>query len=179
MAELSFKDAEKIIRENPRQADELASVAQEYLRTHPDAGPADTPQSVLDGKAISEAYTYMREQHEDSQIQTEGVVDQTKIPSGLANTPLMAAMFLIKPKTMEDDRYYQEIENKLKNEWLKNNPGKDFASKEGLDYLYGSLDDRTKTSLHKEAEESFRNDSRFKKQVERYDKEAQKIYKDQ
>jgi hypothetical protein len=178
MAGLSFQDAEKIIRENPKEADALAFASQEYFKSHKEALPSDIPKSVLDGQTISEVYSYLRDQHEDSQMHSDGAVDQSKIPLGLAATPLLAAAFLEKPKIMENDRSYQRIEENLKKEWLRNNPGKDFLSKEGIDYLYGSLDDRTKASLRREAEESFRNNPKFKDRIERYDKEAKKIYKD-
>ncbi len=177
MANLSFQDAEKIIRENPKQADALAFEAREFLKTHPEVSPADLPQPILDGKAISEAYSYLREQHEDSQMGKSGEIDRSAIPEGLAGAPLLALAFLQRPKTMREDRDYQKIEEKLKKEWLKNNNAKDFSSKEGLDYLYGSYDDKTKTSIHKEAEEAFRNNPKFQKKVERYDKEQKKIYK--
>lgn len=177
MANLSSQDAEKIIRENPKQADALAFEAQEFLKTHPEVLPADLPQPILDGKAISEAYYYLRDQHEDSQMGKSGEVDRSSIPEGLVGVPLLAVAFLQRPKTMRDDGDYQKIEGNLKKEWLKNNNAKDFSSKEGLDYLYGSLDDKTKTSIHKEAEEAFRNNPRFAKKIERYDKEQKKIYK--
>jgi hypothetical protein len=177
MTNLSFQDAEKIIRERPKEADALTFASQEYFKTHSEDSPSDIPQSVLDGKAISEAYSYLREQHEDSQMSEENEIDQSKIPQYLTAVPLLAAAFLVKPKIIEDDKSYKKIEENLKKEWLKQNSGKDFSSKEGLDYLYGSLDDRTKTSLHGEAEAAFRNNSKFKKRIERYDKEAKKIYK--
>lgn len=106
----------------------------------------------------------------------DGVVDKSKVPAYLAAVPTLAAAFLIKPKIMEEDRHYQQIEEGLKKEWLKNNNAKDFSSKEGLDYLYGP-DDKTKPSLGKEAEEAFRKNPKFKQRVERYDKEKKKIYK--
>jgi hypothetical protein len=177
MSGLSFQDATKIIRENPKEADALAFASQEYFKTHTEESPSDIPESVLNGKVISETYDYLRDQHEDSQMRKEGEIDQLKIPQDLASTVILAAAFYRKPKIIEDDRQYQKIENNLTKEWLEKNPGKDLSSMEGIDYVYGALDDRTKTSLHKEAEEAFRNNPRFKDRVEKYSKEAKKIYK--
>ena len=203
---LSFQDAEKIIRENPKEADALAFEYREFLKTHPEGLTADAPKSVLDGKTISEAYYYLRDQHEDQQIRDTGGIDTSNIPTALAAVPILAASFLARPKIMQEDRDYQKIEEKLKKEWLEKNPGKDFSSKEGLDYLHGSIPfDPLRTgagedlraeekwegawaksvganlpktpTLSYDAEKEFRSNPKFKKRIERYDKEAKKIYK--
>ena len=111
---LSFQDAEKIIRENPKEADALAFEYREFLKTHPEGLPADAPKSVLDGKAISEAYYYLREQHEEQQARDTGKIDTSNIPTTLTALPILAASFLARPKIMQDDRDYQKIEEKLK-----------------------------------------------------------------
>jgi len=192
----SFSQIEKLIKENPRSADAQAFEWQQFLKTNARSSPelysmknseefyrwaSEHPEknintSVWVGKEISETYYYLRRRHEDYQMNRDGVVDKSKIPGYLAAVPTLAATFLIKPRIMEEDRHYQKIEEGLKKEWLKNNNAKDFSSKEGLDYLYGS-DDKTKPSLGKEAEKVFRNNPKFKQRVERYDKEKKKIYK--
>jgi len=106
---LSFRDAEKLIRENPQQADALAFEAQKYFESHPGSLPTDIPKSVLDGKAISEAYSYLREEHENLQMSQEGGIDPSKLTADLAEVPLLAAAFFVKPKIMEDDRDYQKL----------------------------------------------------------------------
>lgn len=194
----NFSQIEKLIRENPKEADaryfewqqslkanassspELYSIetSEEFYRWAKEHPEKNIDPSVWVGKEISEAYYYLREQHEDSQMKENGTVDRTTVPPGLAGVPLLAASFLQKPKIMQDDGGYQKIEERLRKEWLKKNNVKDFSSNEGLDYLHGSLDDRAKVSIRKEAEEVFRSNPKFKKRVERYDKEAKKIYKD-
>jgi hypothetical protein len=193
----NFSQIEKLIKENPRQADAQAFEWQHFLKTNAQSSPelysigtsdefykwaAEHPEKNVDtsvwvGKEISEAYYYLRDQNEDSQMREDGIIDQIKVPRDLTAMPILATSFMQRPKIMEDDREYQKIEEKLKNEWLKNNPGKDFFSKEGVDYLYGALDGKTKTSLHKEAEEAFRKDPKFKERIARYNKEAKKIYR--
>jgi len=193
----NFSQIEKFIRENPRSADAQAFEWQQFLKTNvpfsPELSSMENPEefyrwasehpeknidaSVWVGKEISEAYYYLRRRHEDYQMSENGVVDLSSIPISLVGATFLAASFLQKPKIMEDDRDYQKTEDSLKKEWLKKNNAKDFSSKEGLDYLYGSLDDKSKTSLGKEAEKVFRGNPKYQKRVERYDKEAKKIYK--
>lgn len=194
----NFSELEKLIRENPKQADVQAFEWQQFLKNNAGNSPEllsiDTTEefyrwadehpeknidrSVWVGKEIADSYYYLRDRYEDEQMRTDGKVDASKIPTDLLGLPLLAAGFLEKTKTMEDDKDYQKIEENLKKEWLKNNPGKDFLSKEGIDYLYGSLEDPTKQSLAKDSEASFRNNPKLKKRIERYDKEKKKIYKD-
>lgn len=203
---ISFQDAAKIIRENPKEADALAFEYREFVRSHPEVPPADFPKPVLDGQAISEAYYYLREQHEEGQIQRTGEVDVSSIPTELLGLPILAASFFERPRIMQDDKDYQGIEERLKKEWLTKNPGKDFSSQEGLDYLHGKIildplrsgiaeqakEDEdwekawaksvdyqypTGSTLSQEAEKEFRNNPKFQKRVARYDKEAKKIYK--
>lgn len=177
MSELNFQEAEKFIRENPKRADALAFEYQQFLKNHPEISLTDLPQPILDGKAISEAYYYLREQHENHQMQTNGQIDAASVPLELAMLTVLATGFFQRPKIMQDDKDYQKIEDRLGRDWLKKNKAKDFLSKEGVDYLYGSLDENAKTSLRKEAEEIFRNNPKFKKRIERYDREKKKIYK--
>jgi hypothetical protein len=185
---------EEFIKKNPGRADALASEWSAFLKSnapkHPElysitkaeefygwANKEHFDPSIWKGKEISEAYFDLREQDEDLQMSQEGAIDDSKLPTALAAVPFLAAAFLTKPKIIEEDGAYKKIEENLKKEWLKNNPGKDFSTKEGIDYMYGSLDDPTKTSLSKEAEKSFRADPRYAKRAQRYDKEREKVYK--
>lgn len=193
-----FTELEKFIKENPKGADELAFEWQQFLKINASESPElssiqtseelnewsrEHPEKNIDpsvwkGWEISQAYYYLREQHEDSQMREGGEINSSSIPQGLMETPLLASAFLQKTKTMEDDRAYQDIEKKLQQEWLKKNNAKDFSSNEGMEYLYGSLDNNTKAQIRKDAEGAFRNNPKFKKKVERYDKERKKVYKD-
>ena len=194
---MNFSELERLIKENPKEADSQAFEWQRFLRLNAEKSPelyfmqtseefykwADShPEKNIDksvwiGKEISEAYYYLREQHEEYQMQENGQVESASMPPGLASTPFLATAFLTRPKIIQEDEDYKKIEGKLKEGWLEKNPGKDFATKDGLDYLYGSLDNPAKQSLSSEAENSFRSNPKFKKRVERYDKEAKKIYK--
>lgn len=193
---LSFQDAEAIIRRDPRRAETLAFEWQEFLKSN-----AKTSPEILDvetseefyrwaqehpgintsawemGKQISDAYCYLREEHENLQMREAGEIDRSTLPRDLAEMPLLASVFLQRAKIMEHDRGYQKIEEGLRREWLRKNKGKDFSSKEGLDYIYGSLDDKTQAAIHQEAQEAFRKDPKNVRKIERYDKEAKKIYK--
>lgn len=177
MASLTFQEAEKIIKESPKQAEELVFEYQQYVKTHQETPPTDYPESVKNGEVIAETYGDLRYQHEDSQMSENGEIDRAIAPQDLMGMPILAASFLQRPKIMEEDGNYQKIEEKLKKEWLKSHNAKDFSSEEGLNYLHGSLDDKTKPSVGKEAEEAFRNNPKFKKRTERYDKEKKKVYK--
>src|SRR3989344_3790997 len=222
-----FSEISKFIRENPKQADAQAFEWEKFLKLNAPQNPelysietseefykwaSEHPEKNIDtsvwrGKEISDSYFDLRDQHEEGQMQHEGRVDPSIIPSSLAALPFMAAMFLEKPKTMEEDSQYQKIEEKLKKEWLEKNPGKNFSSKEWLDYEFGRLDssDALRTcageemkaeenfeeqwaksvnapiprspTLSRDAESLFRSNPKFKKRVERYDKESKKIYK--
>ncbi len=193
----NFSEIEKLIRENPKEADARYFEWQQFLKANVQSSPElysieaseefygwakEHPEKNVDpsvwvGKEISEAYYYLREQHEDTQMRENGGIDRSVVPQDLMSVPLLAAAFLQKPKTMQEDKNYQKTEERLRKEWLKNHNAKDFLSKEGVDYLYGSLDDTAKTSISKETEDAFRNNPKFKKRIERYDKETKKTYK--
>lgn len=192
----NFAQLERFIKERPKEADALASQWQEFAKQNPEvlsfqtaeefyAWRAQHPEKHVDenvwaGKEIQDVYFYLREQHEDWQIQTQGRVSPSVIPANLPYLPLLAAAFLSKdnnPKIMEDDRDYQKIAHDLKKLWLEENPGKDFRSREGLDYLHGSLEDDNAPTLKKDAEKIFRANPRYRKRIERYDREKKKVYK--
>lgn len=222
----NFSRIEKFIKENPRQADARAFEWKRFLEINAPASPElysietaedfyrwaqEHPEKNIDasvwvGKEISDSYYYLRDQDENEQMRTSGRIDTSSIPITLASLPILALTFLERPKIIQDDKNYQEIENGLKKEWIKNNPGKDFLSKEGIDYLYGRVTlDPLRTgagedlraeqdweeawtksagsslpktpTLAQDAEKEFRNNPKFQKRVARYDKEAKKIYK--
>src|SRR3989344_7356130 len=153
----NFSELSKLIRENPKLADAQAFEWERFLKVNgpknPELYQIDDAQefhewtsqhaemkvdaSVFAGKEISDSYYYLRLQHEDQQMQQQGMVDPLHIPAALAALPFLAAIFLDKPKIMQEDSQYQKIEEKLKKEWLEKNPGKDFSSQEGLDCLCG------------------------------------------
>ncbi len=75
----------------------------------------------------------------------------------------------LESRDIEEDLSYLTIKKQKMQDWQKNNPGKDFDTSEGQDYLYGSLDENTPvTTLNEEAEKEFRE--RFSKKAEKYDK---------
>ena len=156
--------------------------------------------------AIEEAYFYLRDQHEDEQMQTQGEIDPLKVPVEFLAQTALALAFRNRPKIIEDDRDYQKLVEKHQKLWLEKNKGKDFTSKEGIDYLYGKTNlDVLKTgaeedllaeegwerqwaksvgtdlpknkTLSEDAEQEFRSNPKFKKRIDRYDKEKKKIYK--
>ncbi len=146
-----------------------------WLKTHPDIR-VDSKQ-LWYGKQLGETYFAMQEQHEQSQMQTGEGIDTDHNLSELAGLIALPIALLYKPKLMEDDHGYQKIEEKKKEEWLKTNNKKDFNSKEGLDYLYGSLDNPETPTLRQEAEAAFRENPKNAKKLARYDKEKKAFYK--
>lgn len=194
----NFKGLEDLIRKRPKEADKLAAEWDRFVKIHPQdrmffttrerffAWAEKHPQLHIDtsiwvGKEVIEAYSYVREQREERQELDK----QLGLPAGpspftladFATLPFLAAMYLNKPKIMQDDEDYRAILERKKQEWLEKNPGKDFTSKEGLDYLYGSLENSDKPPIDQETEEEFRANKKFAGKVKRYDKEKAKIYK--
>jgi hypothetical protein len=112
-------------------------------------------------------------------MQTQGSVDSSSLPANLSTLALsaLALAYRDRPKIIEHDRDYQKLLEKHQKLWLEKNPGKNFASKEGLDYLHGSLDNEDAPTLKKDAEQAFRNNPRFKRRIERYDREKKKVYR--
>src|SRR3990167_8975227 len=126
----NFAEMERFIKENPREADAQAFEWQQFLKantaTSPELFSIETSEdfykwaqehpekninpSVWKGREISEAYYYLRDQHEDSQMHTDGQIDQSIISPTLIGTPLLAFAFLQRSKTMQEDGDYQKIE---------------------------------------------------------------------
>ena len=171
----SLKELEQFIKNYPERASVLADGWRKFSRQNPDTLPTDT--DILLGRDIEEAYFYLRDQHEDKQMQEQGEINPNIVPIDLVAPTILALAFRDRPKIIEDDRDYQKLAEQHKKLWLEKNPGKDFTSKEGLDYLYGSLDNEDAPTLKKDAEQAFRNNPKFKKRAERYDKEKKKVYK--
>ena len=186
----SFAQIERFINDHPKDADAITLEWQNFSRKHPEVSGMQSREefyawaqknninpNIWSGREIYNAYFYLRERHEETQMRNDGAVDISIVPQSLTNATGLAAMFLQRPKIMQDDRDYQNIEDELKKDWLKKNPSKDFTSKEGLDYLHGSLDNDNAPSLKIDAEKAFRDNPKYQKRVERYDKEKSKIYK--
>lgn len=185
-----FAKIEQFIRNRPKSADDSVFQWQNFLKRYPEASSIQSREEfgawakahninpdIWSGREIADAYFYLREQHEMTQMQKEGGVDPSIVPQYLIAAPLLASMFFQRKRIMQDDDDYKKIENTLKEDWLKKNPGKDFASKEGLDYLHGSLDNDNNPSLRKDAEKTFRANTKYQKRIERFDREKAKIYK--
>lgn len=79
------------------------------------------------------------------------------------------------PEFIDEDYDYHKIAEDAQTEWLKEKGQKDFATKAGQDFLYGSLDDPTQPSLEEIASKRFRE--KFPKKAEAYDKLHEEIKK--
>ena len=181
----------QFIKDYPDKADALAAQWQKFADQNPEVLSFDTADdfytwakdhpgtdtSVWKGWEVQEAYFYLRGQHEDEQMQTQGEVNPSIIPTELITLPILALAFRNRPKIIEDDKDYQKLVEKHKKLWLEKNQGKDFTGKEGLDYLHGSLEDENAPSLKKDAEQAFRDNPKYRKRLERYGKESKKVYK--
>ncbi|GEM_PF-3896400 len=191
----------EFIRSNPQGAEQRINRWQKFLEVNKSGHPellivetfeefnqwlSENPNihvdpTVFHGKEVLNAYFYLKDQHD--------LVNPPQVPKEIMpqmqgiNISLLPVTFalaaLSKPKIIDDDSDFLKIKDKKEKEWLKNNPGKDFQTKEGLDYLYGSLDDPEAKNLKDEAIEEFRKNPKFEKRWERYEKEKEKIYKDQ
>ena len=188
----NFEEIERSIKEHPHEADAIAKKWNEFAKNNPEVLSFNSsekfyawvdkhPEKHIDpevwvGKEIIDAYYYLRRQEENPQVQNKDI-NQFRISPPLLDTSFLSLMFSNQPKTMQDDRTYLQIANGLQKKWLANNPGKDFWSKEGIDYLYGSLDDKNFLSLHKEAEKQFRENPQNAEKIGKYEKEKTRIYK--
>ena len=134
------------------------------------------PDPILFGFAISKFHEAQTKQQvpEAPQQETLSQTGQGSNPLSLLGLPLLP-FFGGRQNLMEDDEKFYKISEAKKKQWVKNNPGKDFLSREGLDYLYGSLDDPTAPNLLKETEKEFRD--KHPKEADKYDREAKKISK--
>lgn len=200
----NFGGIEKFIHDSPQEADGFAREWTYLAAKHPEISTFQTPNEfaiwasdprhkvdhrLWIGKEIRDAYFYIRDRHEEKQIQENGVVDHAGVPSELLSLPFLAAAFLQRPKTFEEDPQFQKIVEKKKKEWLAKNPEKDANSKEWIDYRYGSLENPEAATLYADAERSFRSGEDLgekatekekeqrNKKVASYDKERKKVYK--
>lgn len=133
------------------------------------------------GKEITNAYFYLRDEHENKQMQETGEVDLSDktVDSPFSSLLSLPLAFLAKnydqSKTPEEDQDYKKIKDQKKSQWLEKNPGKDLLNQDGLDYVYGSLENNEPSSLEKETEEEFRK--KHPEKAQKYDKEKKKVYK--
>lgn len=86
----------------------------------------------------------------------------------LSATTLPFMFFVNNPKNnvIEHDNEYLKLEDEKKKQWLKNNQVKDFSSKQGLDFLYGSLNEPTASSLHKDIHQQIKEANEFYKKYQ-------------
>lgn len=165
-----------------------------FLLSHPDAATLHSrkefntwaknhPQyavdlSLWDAKEVRDA-GYL---HHNTQEQTEG---QTT-PAGAEHaqrafqstfgTAFGLPFLAIQKELMQDDDDYLHLVEEKRNEWRKNNKTK-VGSQEEIDYVYGALDEKGKSALDREAEESFRQKhTRNQKKIDRYERNKKKIY---
>lgn len=175
---------EKLIEKNPKEAERLIIKWESFIASHPEAEylPDEAlkekgfTDDLIDGKTLTKMYpekTLVRhEKRQEQEIQQFS----SFLPKGIFDIPLLAATYFIDPEVMQLDRRYQGIVRQKKKQWKKDNPGKDFNSQEGLDFLYGSMDGTIPSRLHQETEEEFRR--LHPKKAEKYDKKKENLYKD-
>ncbi len=199
----NFAEIESLIRNDPQNADRIASQANilarriqgkipeaisltnkeqvfAFAKNNPQLNLSEQDIStIVTGKSIEEAYCLIRDQ-EETAVSEQGGETSINFPSPLS-LPFLAALYLARPKpqTKEEDGKYQKIAEEKKKQWLKDNPGKDFESKEGIDYLYGSLDkrpdDKNMRSLASDIKQDF--NEKYKSRAELYDKKKEKVHK--
>lgn len=131
------------------------------------------PEKYWAGHEISKAFSTV----ESPPPQEPQQYEQAPLGNAANLLGLFAIPFVFgqQPELMEDDPKYHKLREELKEKWLKENPTKDFESKEGIDYLHGSLDDSDAPTLDNETEKAFRE--KYPKKAERFDKKAQQVYK--
>lgn len=182
----NFDTIEEFIREHPREAQLLVAEWENFVKENPEfAGITDVNQwyekiswsainpALFVGKEIQDAYSYIQPDSQAQQVPQPLSVPSNPMEILSLATPLL--LLLQEPTDlMEDHPGYKKIQERKKQEWLKNNPGKDFSSKEGLDYLYGTLDGQDTSVLAKETEKEFRDKN--PKTSKKYDERKKKQY---
>ncbi|MDP3987610.1 MAG: hypothetical protein Q8P80_00495 [Candidatus Levybacteria bacterium] len=149
-----------------------------WLKAHPELN-IDDPVGYWEGKKIIDGFI---EKHHDSQMRGKGRVDANSMPGELSNLSMLFLIPFLKNKIVliEDDEKYKGLAKEAKDKWKKENNKEDFNSKEGLDYLYGNLDDPDAPSLKKDIQKTAENDPEKKKMLDeleqKYAKEKTKIY---
>lgn len=193
----NFTKIENFIQNRPVDADRLAQRWNDFVGRHPEISHFQfkqefdawaTTHNVSDttiwvGKEIRDAYFYLRQKHEEEQMEHTGHVDDHEIPSALAALGFLGAAFSReRPKILEEDPHFKRILEEKKEAWMAKNPGKDINSKEWLDYRYGSLENPEAETLYKDAENTFREKAKTDKTHEtllkKYDEERKKVYDD-
>lgn len=189
----NFKALEKFSQEHRRETLDLIETWEEFTEENPEVLRFQTaeefyeyarqnPQKNIDtsiwiAKELRDAQPYVRQETPSSPNQESNKQNSMDFMGALGVSALLTSAVMNKPKILEEDGKYMRISSDLQKKWLKENPGKDFSSKEGLDYLYGSLENKDGPNLHKEAEKLFRENPQNAGRIERYDKEKTKVYK--
>jgi hypothetical protein len=177
---------EEFIRQNPQKAqqyaEEWSEAARDYgiplLQSREEwESWRQTNRPGLDrdlwvGKEILQALTAVPPSTEPEK--PEGSSSRFSL-LGLLGAAVAPLAFSGGPEILEGDSSFLKIIEEKKTEWLKNNPGKDFSSKEGIDYLYGDLDDPEKPTVNDDAEKAFRE--KYSKKANYYDEQAKKLVK--
>lgn len=189
----NFTKIESLIRDRPHDADRYALEWETFVSTHPEIAnfqyrqefeswAASHPGKINDtniwvGKEIRDAYFYLRKRHEEDQMEQTGHTDSHDVPSALSALGFLGSVFSRERiEILEKDPLFKKILDEKYDAWVKDHPGKDEASKEWLDYRYGSLENPETPTLFSHAEEEFK--TKHETLWKKYDKERKKIYDD-
>lgn len=188
----NFTQVEQFIKQNPSRAMEESARWTAFARNNPIVNQFQTaeqfykwsdknPQLAVDAsiwqaREVQAAFSEIRQNNIRSQYgQDVSRRGGGAGPAGLLLAGPLALFMRNQPELMQDDSRYKKIQEQLKQQWLKDNPGKMLDSQEGVDYVYGSLDDENAASLEEEAEKLFRE--KHQKDGEKFDKKRSRVYK--
>ncbi|RJQ38434.1 hypothetical protein C4559_01450 [Candidatus Microgenomates bacterium] len=178
-------DAKQYILNNPREADKVATAWGELVSRDPFVQSFETKEDFeryaslhpeknirleeWNGRLVIDAYNDLQKQRAK---ESESVIPEPQTPSegiGVSTFGWLAtaAVLLQKPEIMEDDKDFKKLEEAKKQKWLVEHPGKDFTSIEGIDYLYGNLEDPGAPTLQSDTEKEFRE--KHGKKAKKYD----------
>lgn len=195
----NFTKIERLILDEPKEADRYAEKWNNFVSRHPavshfqfrqefEAWATTHPREISDtsiwvGKEIRDAYFYLRQRDEEKQMEQTGHVDSHGASPTLETLGFLGAVFLReRPKILEQDPDFKRILDEKADAWLKKHPGKDTASKEWIEYRYGSTENAEAETLYSDAEKEFREKAkenpRYQKRLAAYDEERKKIYDD-
>ncbi len=183
-------DIENLITTKQKEVDKLAQNWILFVSQHPEishfvlkqefvawAHTRNIDTSIWIGKEIRDVYFYLRQKHEEEQMEHTGHFDSHDIPPGLGALAFLGTLFSReRPKILEQDPHFKRILNEKADQWLKAHPGKDTNSKEWIDYRYGSLENFDAPTLFSHTEKEFKtkHESLWKK----YNEERKKVYDD-
>lgn len=171
---------------NPKRAKELIAQWQDWTQRHPETSDMDEHElavwanerglkvdlNILGARDVVEAYFFPTSQQEELPAEDAQSMHGPHGKSSLLSLLFFPLAFR-KGELLEDDIRYMWVEHAAKNEWLKTHGKVDFKSKEGLDFLYDSLDGPN-TTLQKQTEAQFRKS--YPKFAEHYDEQKLKHY---